>query len=561
MSRVWSLYKSLLNVQFGWSAAKYNYIKKRQRLWEPVIIVLGLGPALGMIVFGLWRFAEIGFETGLMLGQPHIVLALAAAAAQIITLFFGFFYVLSSFYFSDDLKMLIPLPYRSWEVLAAKLLAIMTGQYLSISVIVLPIWINYGRLARAGIPYWITSVLVFLALPVLPLVIASLLAILLMRVANVSNKKDLVTMIGGILILVVVIGSQLYLQTKMPDADPEELLLQLMSEADGLVKAVGRVFPPSVWAANGMAYAHKPYGWWNLVLFLGITAVGGLVLYGISERVFYQGLIAGMDGGKTRSRKKVEVSSTAYERPVIWSAALSEMKLFLRNPGYVLNGLVGYILFPLFALIPLLTQGNLEVNPLQALFEEPIPVYLVMGGVALFFLVMTALSSIPATTFSREGKYLWIRRTLPVSIQQVLAGKILGAQIINVIGCVVALVPITYILRLNIGGVVGGCIIGILLSTGMSGLLALLDLARPMLDWVDPIKAMKSNLNGVIALLVVGLAAFGIGYRMFVHYQRSTMARIPVELLVLAAVLFAVYKYLGTKFAEYRWMNLEGGIL
>ena len=561
MSKVWSLYKSLLNVQFGWSAMKYYYVKKRQRLWEPVIIILALGPALGMLVYGLWRLAGVMFETGLMLGQPHMVLVLAAVAAQIVTLFFGFFYVLSGFYFSDDLKILIPLPYHSWEVLTAKLLAVITGQYLSISLIVLPIWVHYGLRAHVGIAYWISSLLVFLALPVLPLVIASVLAVLLMRVANVSSRKDLVTMIGGFLTLVVVVGVQLYLQVKMPNADPEELLIQLLSEADGLIKAVGRFFPPSVWAANAMAYAHKPFGWWNLLLFFAITAVGAFILYVISEKVFYEGLIAGMEGSRARRGRKAQVSSAGHERPIIWSAALTEMKLFLRNPGYVLNGLVGYVLFPLLALVPLFTQKGVEGNPLDVLLEKPLSVFIVTGGVALFFLVMTAMSSIPATTFSREGKYLWIYRTLPLTIQQLLAGKILAAQIINVLGCVLALIPVTYILRLNVGGVVVGCILGILLSTSMAGLLALLDLSRPMLNWVDPIKAMKSNLNGVISLLVVGAAAFGLGYRMFVNYRGGTMERIPVELGIAILLLFGIYKYAAGRFAERRWRELEGGIL
>ena len=54
MSRVWSLYKTLLNVQYNWSAAKYLYIRKRQRIWEPVVIVLGLAPVAVMVVAGLY---------------------------------------------------------------------------------------------------------------------------------------------------------------------------------------------------------------------------------------------------------------------------------------------------------------------------------------------------------------------------------------------------------------------------------------------------------------------------------------------------------------------------
>src|SRR5690554_782281 len=409
MTRVWNLYKVLSNVQYGWSAMKYIYVKKRQRLWEPLLIIVGISPLVVMLALGVTWFADVMYRSGMMLAQPHILLAFAALAAQIITLFFGVFYVLSAFYFSNDLKMLIPLPYKPREVLAAKLLTIMTGQYLPILFVFVPAFVLYGVRSQAGLAYWLISVLVLLALPILPLIVSTILSIGLMRVVNRSRRKDLLAVIGGFALTLLIVGFQFYLQFTMPNADPEQLMMDLMQRADGLVELLGRYFPPSVWAAKAIAYANQPIGWSNFLMFLGVTAASGVVLLAMAQRVFYQGVISGMETGRAGG-KTADISKTTNQ-PLILSLALTEIRLFMRNPGFVLNGLIGYVMFPLMAIMPLFMPFE-DDNPF-ALIADVVNFQFIAGGIALFFVLMSAMSMVPATTFSREGKYLWFARTLP----------------------------------------------------------------------------------------------------------------------------------------------------
>ena len=133
-------------------------------------------------------------------------------------------------------------------------------------------------------------------------------------------------------------------------------------------------------------------------------------------------------------------------------------------------------------------------------------------GIALFFVVTSAMSMIPATTFSREGRYLWFPRTLPLTIDQILAGRILGAQVINVCGSLLSVIAVAVVFRFPPLAVLSGCVLGVLLSTGFAGLLTVLDLARPMLNWTNPVKAVKSNLNSIFALIMAVGLCFGFGW-------------------------------------------------
>lgn len=555
-NRFFSLYLALLNDHYGFSAAKYYFLKKRQRTWEPILVALSLLPALVMGIVFLWKLTEQLFLAGLAFGQPHLALVNGALLVSVAGLFFGFFSVLSAFYFSQDLPALVPLPLRSWEILSAKLGVVLTGQYALNLLILLPLWIRYGLLAQAGVGYVLSAVVVFFALPVLPLAVASLLAVLLMRVVNISRYRDKLTLFGGILLLVVVLGFQYWLQNSLGTDDPNLLMEQLLSQADGLIKAVSRTFPPSLWAAQAMAYAHTAQGWLNLLYLVVASLVGVGVLYLIGEKVFFAGLLAGLEGSRGSRRKRMVKVEQREGRP-IWTLANLEWKLFVRDPGFALNGLVGYVILPVMVLLPLFGQtgGN---NPFAELNLAEFSPFLVAGGIALYFMSMTGLSMIPGTTFSREGSRLWIVRGLPLTIGELILAKAAGAQIVNTVGCLLGVVVVSFLLGWNWGAVLAGSLLGILLAWSLAVFLIIIDLRKPMLDWVNPVKAVKSNLNALVGMLLGFGFAFGLGALFYLNANTDTLWLIPVELLAAALLLGALDLYLVKQWAPQLWARIGG---
>lgn len=553
-NRLWTLYLTLLKDHYGLSAAKYYYFKKRQRTWEPLVIVAGLAPAVVMGMVFVWNFTEKLFMAGLTFGQPHLALLNGALMVSLAGLFFGFFSVITAFFFSSDLDMLVPLPLYSWEVLGAKLAVVLTGQYGINLLILTPLWARYGLLAGVGAWYILSAIVVFFALPLLPLSIASVLAVLLMRAVNLSRHKDKLTLVGGLLLVVVMVGFQVWLQSSLGSGDPEVVMEQLLSRADGLIRAVGRVFPPSVWAAQAMAYSHTGVGWLNLLYLVAASGAALFVLYYLGEKVFLQGLLAGMEGTKGSGRAR-KVSLSAQSRSPLLAVASMESKLFVRDPGFALNGLIGYVLLPAMALLPMFGQ-SLENNPFELLALDQLPPFVLSGGLALYFMFMTAMSMIPATTFSREGKYLWQIRSLPLSIEQIIAAKVVGSQVVNIIGCLVGAVPVAILMGWSIWEVLLGSFLGTLLASALAGFLALFDLRKPMLDWVNPVKAVKSNLNAVVGLLIGVILGFALGMLMFATIGLELLWLIPIELLAAALALGLAVRFMVRKWAPGLWKRI-----
>ena len=97
--------------------------------------------------------------------------------------------ILTVFYYSNDIEMLLPLPLKPAQIISAKFLTVLITQYVMSSFILLPIFITYGLKSGAFITYYIYMIFIYLLFPIVPLVLASLLMTVIMRYTNIAKIK------------------------------------------------------------------------------------------------------------------------------------------------------------------------------------------------------------------------------------------------------------------------------------------------------------------------------------------------------------------------------------
>ena len=85
------------------------------------------------------------------------------------------------FYFSRDIENLLPLPLRPVEILAAKFTVTLLYEYLTEILFLAPILIAFGIKSHGGIFYYFNAAVIFLTLPIAPLVYASIISMIIMR--------------------------------------------------------------------------------------------------------------------------------------------------------------------------------------------------------------------------------------------------------------------------------------------------------------------------------------------------------------------------------------------
>ena len=123
--------------------------------------------------------------------------------------------ILTVFYYSNDIEMLLPLPLKPAQIISAKFLTVLITQYVMSSFILLPIFITYGLKSGAFITYYIYMIFIYLLFPIVPLVLASLLMTVIMRYTNIAKNKDRGNIFIGIVSILFIVGINVFLQWKI----------------------------------------------------------------------------------------------------------------------------------------------------------------------------------------------------------------------------------------------------------------------------------------------------------------------------------------------------------
>ncbi len=545
--------KALLRLQLimAWRAFRQNLggtESKWQVLLVPLVLLSFVPFMLGMgaVAFGLY----VG---GKLIGQGHLVLVFALTAGQLACLIFGIFYVISAFFFSKDVQQLVPLPIRPSEIVVAKFLPILAGEYLTITPVVLPALVVYGALADVSWTYPLFALIIFLLLPVVPLVFASLFSLVLMRVTNLKRSRDLFRVVGALFGVVIALGFQFVIRLGQGGGRSEDIRQLLESKT---AQAMGRWVPTSVWATEALREGAAAYGFPAFLLFAGVAVAALLLMMWVAERLFFGGLL---DGDAIRSSGRALAAAdlareTSRMRSPLWALLIREVRLLGRTPSFLMAALLPLVMLPLVVLMPLLQDAELVemLAEWQQLAGSPWVPVSGMAAVMLF----SAMTNVGATAISREGRFLWISRSLPVSPRLQVQAKVLHsllfalmvvALVLGVLGFLGLLTPSGFLYVL-VGGLLAS------LATICGGMA--LDILRPNLKWTDPQQAMKGNWNGLFALLLTLGLGLVLGIVSFVLYWFARPLLLPGLVVLFAAEAYGLYQ-LATRLAERRYREYE----
>jgi ABC-2 type transport system permease protein len=532
--------KMQLNVNYGISALKYRFTREKKKLWEPILIAVVIPLALLPLIL-LYTLLMSGlFVAGAAMHQPEIILTISFLFSQLVILLFGLFFIMGTFYFSQDLESLVSLPLKPYEVIGGKFAVVAINEYLTSMPILLPPLIIYGIGTGQGLLYWLKGFLLLLAAPALPLTIASLIIMLLMRFINFRRYKDLLAIVGGLAVFVLAMTFSMFMQ-RVPENGNQEFVQNLLASQSGLIELIGRSFPPSIWATRALSEGGFT-GLGYLLLFMTVCALLFALLLWLSDKVFYQSLLAGQE--VTRKKKISSIIQMDKQYGNVSSPVLAimkrEWKLLIRTPIYALNGLTGSIMGPVIILIMFMAKGNdKDATQLFSMINKPEAApYILLAGLGLM-LFTAGMNLVASTSLSREGKTFWITKMIPVSAQQQVTAKLILSFIISAIGVIVTGIIMYLFLGQSLFPILGISLVGLLGAIPMTALSLLLDVFHPKLVWNSEQEAMKQNMNGVLGILLSLLIMLVLGAVIFV------LMTLKVEILLVFAAVGVISVILG----------------
>ena len=307
MMNIFKLTLIQLRINLGLSALRW-YMKNDLKKFLGAIGIIALVIfSLGPVFFLYLKLLQGAYQVTAEMGQPEVVLATGLMISSMLVLFFGLTMVLSVFFFSRDLSLLVPLPLQPGTIMGSKFAVIIFYEYLTIAPFLIPaIWV-FGSGSGAGPVYWLMGFLIFLLTPVIPLGLAAIFIVLMMSLTNLSKKRDTLRIVAMVFFLLIVFALN-YILTGIPEGEELAYMEELLLKSEGLLTYMTRIYPPALFAARALtAEGLQKLTWFS---FFVLTNLAGLVLVFIAgQKLFYRGLIGGTEVSKGKALSADKVTS------------------------------------------------------------------------------------------------------------------------------------------------------------------------------------------------------------------------------------------------------------
>lgn len=556
MRKFFSLLKLQINAQYGFSNALYNIKHDKKAFWKGVGIGIAILLALGEVI-GIYTFLMYQLYSGAaMINAPQMILTMAAICSGLIVLIFGIFYIIGTLFLARDTEFLASLPLSQGSVFMTKFAMVLLGEYPFAFFLMLPPVIIYGIGTQKGVIYYILAIICTLLLPFLPLVISAFLALLLMNIVSRSKRRDMITIIGSIIMMVLFIGGQNYLMSRMPE-NQEDFLMALLQSSDAIIEFMGRAFPPSIWITKVLSSGGVDSAW-NLLFLVAATIAAFLAVYLLASFIYQRGATAQLETRSAPGKTKLTYRRSSQ----VFTIFKNELLIILRTPIYALNSLVVVFMAPLLLAIPFFGGNFSNDSDLQFIFQflgnndsQAILMLVSAGIITLLVMINPAVS----TTFSREGKNIWVLKTIPVKPVVQVYGKLLAGYSISFVATLVTIVIAIFLFKINVLTAIMILILCSLALVPVSSIGLYIDLIRPKLQWNNPQEAIKQNMNAMLAMLIgfLAVSVFVIAGFLVTILITNIYAMFGIMVLILSAVSYICLLVLD-KTADKAYWKIEG---
>lgn len=459
----------------------------------------------------------------------------------------------SVYYFSGDIDRYLSIPLRPREILAAKFLTVVIEQYYLLVLMVVPMAVSFllVRFSITSLLGWLISI-VFL--PVFPVLLVSVLILLLMNLAPVLRDKDRMAMVTGIFSLIFAFGLALVFQMRGDQSGAQ--LANIIMRGEGLFTGMAQVFPPLRGAQLMICGTQAGDFLLGLGIIIASNAVLVLLYLFLSEKLYFKGAL-GM--GESRSRGKT-LNARQREKAISNTSSLTkalflrEHREIMRTPVYFLNGVLSALLIPVIMIVAIIVSlrfnAEVELSEMTRVFgfltelladsQTQIMAGLIAGGgMALFSGGMNSLS---ATAISRDARCLETLKSLPVSARRIFFVKLLPGWIYGMV--TLALFPIALLVVFPIPPLTIAVYLlsGAIMTYAINLFDLIIDIKRPKLNWQDETKAMKGNMNtmiaqflgmGLIAVVVVGGLLLPLAFTQYIYLTTGIFLLLTMLLTLL----------------------------
>ncbi len=489
--------------------------------------------AMLFIGFNINKFLS-GASAGTVVQSVFILISLLIAI-------FAIPKFINTLFMSTDITSYLTLPCKPSQITTAKLIVIAISQYGLFGGFSLPFLIGYGISGGQSLSFWLGSITLIIAVPAIVLSVMGILVMLLMRFVPFARNKDVIAILGVIIVLLVTVA---YLLVSL---NSSSISVQNVFDVLGTLLntlAASAIIVPVI-PLGGMVIDNSAL---YLIPVILIIAVAFVALYMIVANAFYlkTALRIGVGSGSNKRLSKSDIENISKQKSLVWAYTVKELKTIFRTPAFILNGVINSFLYPAFisaaVIVPLISMSELseigmaKIDILVAMIE--------IGTLLLAMVFGVSINNSALISISREGQSFFIMKTIPVPYKTQLKAKRNASLIICETSAMLysLVIGIIFSVFLNASYLYIPLIIVIafLFTIVIVDLQMIFAVNKPNLAWESDAQLNKADSGAVLYVMIIALLLAVVAVAVFVLQFILKIIISPYISFAIITLIFAV---------------------
>lgn len=508
---------------------------------KPVFIVILMIFTVSMLSMPFTIMVGESYKSFHSMGQEGTLLATVLSLGSAVFFFFGIYTIMNVFYFSQDIEVILPLPFKSSEIVFGKFAAVLINMYIYDGMIILPL-AAYGIVSSANLAYYLYAIIVLIVTPILPMIFASVICMILMRFTTLSKHKDAFKMLTGCLSLIIIILFNYFTSGSGRSMNSDQMLKKLSEGNNSVMDMTIGVFLTNKFSAYALVYNNELKGLLYILLSLALSMLIFILYYYIGGKLYLKGIVGISESYSRREDiiKNGKASKLIRTNSPLKALIKRDIKVLIRTPQFFVNCVAMIFYMPAILGMSMFSGDNLSkyrvlLNQGTSWYSITIAVSFIGGTIC----IMTGGAA--ATALSREGKDFIVSKYIPIDYKTQLYSKILSSLCINEIGAIIIALGLILVKASPILLVLGLIsAIGSIVLITFFGLY--LDFRSPKLTWDNERAMLKSNYMPLIIMLI----AFILGVILIVEsiFLKNYIIIFGISMAIILIGSFILYKML-----------------
>lgn len=505
----------------GFSKDLTSTKEKRKILVQVLTLLIGAVA----IAITVTMYAILMADSLEQVGYLQLIVVMGIGFSTLMTFFTSIYKAQGSLFAAKDYDLLMSLPIKSSVILTSKIINLLVLNWVFVAFVMIPpTTIYYTRTEGLSWVYFILVIISIIFIPLIPVIIASVFAVIISYFASKFKYKNLTTIVGTMILLVLIL---------LGSFNMENIIQYVFNNSASIIDAIGNIYPPIAYLTNALIDINII----EYLKFILISVIPFIVFILLFSKVFKK---INCRLGETYKKANYKVGALKTNRPVK-ALVDKEIKRYLSTPVYIMNTAVGMIMVLMAAIATMF----IDAKTLSMYMEIPY-VQDIFPLIALLTLIFgIGLASTTPSSISLEGKNLWILKSLPIREREIFISKIMlslivtlpATLIINIIffiGLRFTLIDLIWNLAISIVFCFFGAIVGLVVNLNF-----------PKLEWSSPTVVVKQSAAVLITILITMLA-IGLPIAIFIVFKVTNINLfLGICLMILVFITSILWKILN----------------